>query len=181
MAQAAARREPAGQEPTGQEPGGIADLAIYAMPGHLIRRMHQVSAALFEGEVARLGVELTPVQYATLHALEVAPGIDQITLAQAIAYDPVTIGGVLQRLEGKGLIRREIAATDRRARCLYLEPAGAELLARVTPAVQAVQRAMLQGLAPDERETLCRLLAKTLAAVGGESRAPFKPLKRTPR
>lgn len=154
------------------------DLPIYAMPGHLIRRMHQVSTAIFEAEVSHLGFDLTQVQYAALLALKAAPGIDQVTLAQAIAYDPVTIGGVLLRLETKGLIRREIARADRRARCLFLEPAGAELLARVTPVVEALQDTMLQGLSIEERRRLKTLLAKALAAVGSESRAPFRPLPR---
>ena len=39
------------------------------------------------------------------------PGIDQARLATAIAFDRATTGGVIDRLEAKGLVRREIVKT----------------------------------------------------------------------
>lgn len=39
---------------------------VNTMPGHLIRRYHQASVAIFHARVAELGYDLTPVQYAAL-------------------------------------------------------------------------------------------------------------------
>lgn len=145
---------------------------MQSMPGHLIRRMHQAAQAIFDVEVARAGFDLTSVQYAALSVIDGQPGLDQARLASAIAFDRVTTGGVIDRLEAKGYVRREIAAEDRRARQLFLQPAGKRVLAGVTPVVLKVQGLMLQGLSAKEGEMLLRLLVKALDAVGDISRTP---------
>ena len=86
---------------------------LYAMPGHLVRRMHQASQAIFDAEVTTAGIDLTSVQFAALTMIAANPGIDQARLAAAISFDRATTGGVIDRLEAKGLVRREIVKTDR--------------------------------------------------------------------
>jgi MarR family transcriptional regulator, temperature-dependent positive regulator of motility len=149
-------------------------LEIYSMPGHLIRRLQQASAAIFDNEIRQAGFDLTPVQFASLTMIAANPGLDQATLAQGIAYDRVTIGGVVDRLEQKGLVRREIAAKDRRARNLYLQPLGERVLAEARPVVVRVQEAILRGLSDAENEQFCLLLRKALDTVGNVSRTPIK-------
>ena len=151
---------------------------LYTMPGHLIRRMHLASTAIFDIETRKEGLELTSVQFAALAVIDASPGLDQATLASAIAYDRVTIGGVIDRLEQKGLVRREIAKGDRRSRRLHLQPAGKTVLARVTPLVRQAQGAMLTGLSEKESALLLRLLRKALDAVGDTSRTQLRPLPR---
>lgn len=143
---------------------------IYGMPGHLLRRMHQASQAIFDTEIAAAGYDLTSVQYAALTVIAARPGLDQATLARAIAFDRPTTGGVVDRLEAKGLVRRENDPNDRRARRLYLQPTGKVTLDGVTPVVRRAQQLMLQGLSAPERSTLMRLLTKALSAVGDVAR-----------
>ena len=69
--------------------------SLHDLPGHLIRRLHQISVSTFTAETAAEGFDLTQVQYAALFTLRGHPGIDQATLAGLIAYDRVTIGGVV--------------------------------------------------------------------------------------
>ena len=159
---------------TGSAQQAIAEM--HGMPGHLIRRMHQASQAIFDGEMARRGYDLTPVQYAALSVIAERPGLDQATLATQIAFDRATTGGVIDRLESKGLVRREVDRADRRARRLYIETAGVEVLSRVTPYVRDVQDRMLQGLNPAERTALLGLLGKALDAVGEISRQSARNL-----
>jgi MarR family transcriptional regulator, temperature-dependent positive regulator of motility len=151
-------------------------LEIYGMPGHLIRRMHQASTAIFAAETSKAGYDLTPVQYAALTAIQAFPGLDQATLASAIAHDRVTIGGVIDRLEQKGLVRRKIVKGDKRSRRLHLQPRGEEALKRVTPIVRQLQDIILQGLSERERVVFVELLSKALDAVGDLSRAPLRPV-----
>lgn len=153
-----------------EDDAGAADIPIYRMPGYLIRRMHQASQAVFDAEVAAAGFDLTPVQFAALTVIAARPGLDQATVANAIAFDRATTGGVIDRLEGKGLVRRIVAEGDRRARRLYVEPAGRATLATVTPIVERSQARLLAGLAQDEALTLLRLIGKVIASV--ESREP---------
>ena len=135
---------------------------LYGMPGHLIRSMNQISTSVFAAETAKAGFDLTPVQFAALKVIRANPGLDQATLANAIAYDRVTIGGVIDRLEGKGLVRREIAKGDRRSRRLHLQAEGEKLLRGVEPVVLQAQVKILQGLSEKDRAGLMRLMRKAL-------------------
>ena len=148
------------------------DLEMLAMPGHLIRRLHQSSQAIFYSLVCAAGHDLTSVQFAALSVIAAQPGLDQATLANLIAFDRATTGGVVDRLEAKGFVRRETPKTDRRTRNLYLEPAGQEALEAVMPLARKAQEAMLEGLNQAERQTLVRLLGKALAVVGDANRKP---------
>ena len=127
-------------------------------PGHLIRRAHQVSIALFSEELSQFDV--TSVQFAMLNALLSEPGMDQVTLAQRVVFDAATSGSVIARLEAKGWVRRELDATDRRRRLLWLTPEGRKALARMNKPAQRVQERLLQPLSPTERTQLLTLLRK---------------------
>lgn len=149
-------------------------LDVHSMPGHLIRRMHQASQAIFDTEMARTGHDLTSVQFAALAAVAAQPGLDQATLASVIAFDRVTTGGVIDRLEAKGLVRREIAKGDRRSRRLHVEAQGTQVLHSVRPIVLEVQEKMMAGLSPAERTAFLELLQKALDAVGDVRRVAAK-------
>ncbi|MBS8225380.1 MarR family winged helix-turn-helix transcriptional regulator [Vannielia litorea] len=147
---------------------------IQHIPGHLIRRLNQIAVAVFTDHVAEAGLELTPVQFAVLSTLSETQGLGQAALAGAVAHDKVTIGGVLDRMEQKGLVSRRISPRDRRAREISLTPEGAALLARAKPVIHALQEDILAGLDPAERETFLALLQKATEAGNALSRAPLK-------
>ncbi|PCD76723.1 MarR family winged helix-turn-helix transcriptional regulator [Pseudothioclava arenosa] len=135
---------------------------IETLPGHLIRRMQQLAVATFAAETHAAGFDLTPVQFAALVTLEKNPGIEQATLAALIAYDRVTIGGVITRLEARGFLERCVSKSDRRARSLHITERGTALLRTVWPAVRRAQDTMLSNLDPTERDTLLALLGKAI-------------------
>lgn len=141
-------------------------------PGHLARRFQQIAVAVFHAEVGAVGSDLTPVQYAALVEIATNPGIDQATLAGRIAFDRATMTGVIDRLEKKAFLVREVSGADRRARVLHITDAGRALLARIEPAVEAAQRIMLSGLTAAEAAEFMRLLAKAVEGSNDLSRAP---------
>ena len=57
---------------------------LYTKPGHLIRRAHQISSALFAEECGAF--DLTSVQYAALVAIRTNPGVDATRLSSLIAF-----------------------------------------------------------------------------------------------
>ena len=132
------------------------------MAGHLIRRLHQHSTQLFVQRTRAAGFDLPSVQFAALDGIERQPGIDQASLAAAISFDRATIGGVIDRLEQKGLVERVVSAQDRRARQLRLTAAGAQLLAACRPVVEALQAEILAPLSAAERKSLLALARKAL-------------------
>jgi MarR family transcriptional regulator, temperature-dependent positive regulator of motility len=143
-------------------------------PGHLARRFQQIAVSVFVAEAEAAGYDLTPVQYAALAAVKAHKGIDQATLAGLIAYDRTTIGGVVDRLEQKGLVSRRVSKEDRRARVLEITAAGKRTLVGIEPAVAAAQKAMLRGLDASESVQLLRLLRKAIDASNELSRAPMR-------
>ena len=136
------------------------ELEIATLPATLIRRLHQISVARFATVMSAAGLDLTPVQYTAIAALDARPGIDQATLSGLIGYDRATLGKVVERLEIKQLVQRDICPEDRRARRLRLTERGQSLFAAARPNVEAIQPEILSNLTPEEREALVRLLTK---------------------
>jgi len=133
------------------------------MAGHLIRRLQQVSFHIFQQQMEEAGYNLTPVQFATMQALKSNPGIDQAQVAAMIAYDRATIGGVIDRLEQKNYVSRVVSRRDRRAREVSLTDEGLQILNKVYPVVEALQKDILDKLSDAEREQLLALMKKALA------------------
>jgi DNA-binding MarR family transcriptional regulator len=132
------------------------------MAGHLIRRLHQQSTQVFQAQTQAAGFDLTSVQFAALDAISQQPGIDQSGLAASIGFDRATIGGVIDRLEGKGLVQRSLSEQDRRARQLQLTPEGLRLLLAVRPVVEALQAEILAPLSRAERASFVALATKAV-------------------
>jgi len=143
-----------------------AHMDLHRMAGHLIRRMQQRSSQVFKTRCQAAGYDLTSVQFAALDALHHHPGIGQAKLAELIAYDRATIGGVVERMEKKGLVRREVSARDRRARVLALTPRGTQVFHDMLPLVEDLQTDILAALTPEERQTYLDLSRKVLARAG---------------
>jgi DNA-binding MarR family transcriptional regulator len=145
--------------------------SLFHMPGHLIRRLNQQSSAVFQERVKEAGYDVTSVQFAALDTLEKNPNLDQAGLAKRIGYDRATIGGVVKRLEAKGLVGRTPDPDDRRAFRLALSAEGTALLARLRPVVIALQEDILPDLTSEERAVLLGLMKKALVGknVAGQS------------
>jgi MarR family transcriptional regulator, lower aerobic nicotinate degradation pathway regulator len=153
-------------EPTG-------DKRLIEMPGHLIRRLQQISFALFLNEAKAFDV--TPVQYAALVAINDHPGIDQTALCNMIAFDRSTIGGVVGRLQKKKLINRVNGAHDRRTKSLHITPAGRRLIHDIAPAVRSTQRLILAPLEAGQRSAFMEMLKHLVHLNNAHSRAPLRP------
>ncbi|ARV17158.1 Transcriptional regulator HosA [Curvibacter sp. AEP1-3] len=136
-------------------PAVSASIPLQAEPGHLIRRAHQLAVGTF---AKTHGKQITPVQYAVLRALQDAPGMDQVTLADRVALDTSTTADIAARLDAKGWIVRELL--PRRQRALRLTPEGEAVLAEMLPRVAPMYGQLLDALEPAEREEFLRLLRK---------------------
>lgn len=148
------------------------DSRLLAMPGHLIRRLQQISFALFVDQAKAF--EITPVQYAAMVGINNHPGIDQTALCNIVALDRSTVGDVVGRLEKKRLIKRLNGSVDRRTKSLYITPAGRKLIKDLEPAVQSTQRLILAPLRASERGAFLRMLQELVHLNNEHSRAPLR-------
>jgi DNA-binding MarR family transcriptional regulator len=147
-----------------------ASLTLSELPGHYIRRLQQIAVGVFMDETQAFG--LTPVQFAALNAVMAQPDMDQRTLAAGIGFDASTIGGVVDRLEARGWVARQVSPEDRRARLLRVTPQGQQLLADVSQAVLKTQDRILRPLPQAQRQEFLRMLKVLVDANNEASRAP---------
>jgi DNA-binding MarR family transcriptional regulator len=143
---------------------------ISDLPGHLIRRLQQIAVAAFYEQTALF--EITPVQFAALQTIRENPSIDQRSLSGAIALDASTTGGVIDRLEKRGLIKRTQAVHDRRVKQLRVTPSGTKLLRQLRPHVMRTQVRILAPLRSRESREFLRLLEILVDKNNLLSRAP---------
>lgn len=135
---------------------------LKTLPGHLLRRVHQISSAIFSEEMA--AYELTSVQFMALVAIADLPEMDATRLSELVDFDKATIGGVIERLERKGLIERQRSAEDKRIKILAATPAGRALIKVSMNKVERVQKRLLAPLPAREQKQLMQLLEKLIAA-----------------
>lgn len=157
-------------ENNGENAGPPALVDIASQPGHYIRRLHQISVAIFLQETEAFGV--TPVQYAALQTVSNQPRIDQRTLARTIGLDTSTIAGVIDRLEARGLLVRSASPEDRRVRQLTLTATARKLLADMGPPIARAQELILGPLSEEDQREFTRMLRQLVIANNELSRAP---------
>lgn len=144
---------------------------FYSRPGHLIRRLNQISVALFLEEAGDLG--LTNVQFAALNMVREMPGIDQVTLSDRIAIDRTTIVKVLDRLVEKGFVTRDRSKEDRRTNVLNITRSGSAVLSKILPRLDVSDARILEPLEPGDRDKFMEMLTRLVHVNNTFSRAPL--------
>jgi len=144
---------------------------FYSRAGHLIRRLNQISVAIFLEETAALG--LTTVQYAALNIIERQPGIDQVTLSRMVAIDKTTLVKVLNRLVEKEVITRRVSAADRRRLELAVTAKGREIVRKIIPLIDQCERRILAPLNKDDRRKFLEMASRLVHVNNVYSRAPM--------
>ena len=148
-------------------------MRLYARPGFLLRRAHQISAAVFESECRELG--LTPAQFGVLTILKSHPGLGQSSLARALGFDKVTVLRVLRGLESRGLVERSPARDNKRNMCVNLSEEGLSVLQQAQRPAERAYRRLLGPLNREQQEQLIHLLQLLTGELEDEARAAFVP------
>jgi DNA-binding MarR family transcriptional regulator len=146
---------------------------LYARPGFLLRRAHQISAAVFEDECRGLG--LTPAQFGVLTVLKTHPGLGQSSLARALGFDKVTVLRVLRGLETRGLVERGPAPDNRRNMCVDLTKEGRAVLQQAQRPAERAYKRLLAPLDAGQQEQLIDLLQLLTGELEDDARAAFVP------
>jgi DNA-binding MarR family transcriptional regulator len=142
-------------------------------PGFLLRRAHQISAAVFEDECRELA--LTPAQFGVLTVLQAHPGLGQSSLARALGYDKVTVLRVLRGLETRGLVTRAPAAGNKRNVSVAITAHGATVLAQAQKSAEKAFKRLLAPLDKVQQAQLLALLQLLTDELEDDARAAFVP------
>jgi DNA-binding MarR family transcriptional regulator len=136
------------------------DMPLWARPGYLLRRLHQIHYALFFEECDEF--DITPVQYGLLTTLSLNPDLDQNSIGRELGIDRTNVADVLARLARRGLLERHRSKEDKRMVLARLTPAGQRITDQMYAAMLRAQNRLLAPLSADERkafiDTLLRLI-----------------------
>jgi DNA-binding MarR family transcriptional regulator len=101
--------------------------------------------------------ELSPVQCHVLHLLQPDQPIPMGRLAETLGCDASNVTGLVDRLEARGLVRRQPSSEDRRVKVLQLTATGARLRAQLLRRV-TTESCRLSALSATDRRALVRIL-----------------------
>ena len=124
--------------------------------GYLVHEVARLYRRRFEDEARIHGVTLP--QWRALAEIHRQEGISQVALAGYIDTDPMTISGILDRLDKRGLVERFTDPNDSRARLARLTPEGHALVDMARNVGRELQDASLEGLSEEERKRLAAQL-----------------------
>jgi MarR family transcriptional regulator for hemolysin len=88
----------------------------------------------------------TRAQWAVLVRLQRCEGVKQSELAEALDLAPITLGRLIDKLTGAGLVERRDDASDRRAHRLYLTEKAAPALLSLGALAEDLMGKALAGL-----------------------------------
>ncbi|MFT8242830.1 MarR family winged helix-turn-helix transcriptional regulator [Roseomonas sp. BN140053] len=147
--------------PAGADPGDLTDGPLARHVGFLLRLAQQ---RIFEEFHRRFGsTGLTPARYSVLALVGTHPGTRQVAVAGALQIKQPNLAVLITAMAADGLVERRTDASNRRANGLFLTPAGAALLARVRPQVEAMEAEFCAGLGPGQQDALLATLRTLLA------------------
>ncbi|WP_235439694.1 MarR family winged helix-turn-helix transcriptional regulator [Paenibacillus sp. DMB20] len=109
--------------------------------------------------------DITPEQWSMLSRISENEGLKQKEVAARADKDQPTTTRILDLLEKKGLIRREISPNDRRAFLLRMTEAGHELLASTSEIEKECGRLITEGIDPKEMEIFWDIISRMNANI----------------
>lgn len=131
--------------------------------GYLVNRLAQTIAREIDRRMADLG--LTDAQWKPLLLLRQGTCLTAADLSRMACHDTGAVTRLLDRLEGKGLIRRVRSESDRRIVNLELTEEGLQVSAEVPKILANLANHVLAGFSPDEFTVFRDLLSRALSNV----------------
>jgi MarR family transcriptional regulator, organic hydroperoxide resistance regulator len=135
-------------------------LAPYSI-GYRIKLLSQLITRNFTEKLEPFG--LTPFHWLVLCCLWQEDGLPTSSIGDRLKQVGGTLTGVLDRMEERGLVRRERDSDDRRIWRIWLTNAGKELERVLPPIAAELRDETMQGLSLADREVFSRILNHAIA------------------
>ena len=111
-------------------------------------------------------VALEPRHFVVMRAVDSISRPSQQLLADRLHIPASSMVGVIDQLEERGLVTRELDLADRRVHVVVLTEEGRALLARAMEVAMGIEMSVCAGLGSDEREALLSLLERVATNLG---------------
>jgi MarR family transcriptional regulator, 2-MHQ and catechol-resistance regulon repressor len=117
----------------------------------LIRELVRAYQALYNYSALHIReLGLTPSQFDVISTLGNTPGMSMNKLGEKTLITKGTLTGIIDRLEQKGLVRREVPEENRRSFTIVLTTEGEKVFEEVFPAHIAYLKQRFEDLNPQE-------------------------------
>ncbi|MFT3907701.1 MAG: MarR family winged helix-turn-helix transcriptional regulator [Steroidobacteraceae bacterium] len=146
-----------------ESPAIVADvngaaISLGPLPDFLGYALRRAQMTVFESFTRMLAqFQLKPGDFGVLIVIDHNPGLRSTDVCNALGFQKANFAPLLQRLEGRNLVKRVSSPSDRRAQSLQLTAAGRKLLARALQVHAEHEQDMLGNL---DREAVSRLIVQ---------------------
>lgn len=128
--------------------------------GYRIKILSQLMGRHFQEKLDPY--DLTPFHWLVLCCLWEQDGMSTSELCDRLRQVGGTLTGVVDRMEERGLVRRERDSTDRRVWRIWLTQEGQELEEVLPPLAWELCEETMQGFSSEEREVLSRWISQMI-------------------
>jgi DNA-binding MarR family transcriptional regulator len=135
-------------------------LAPYSL-GYKIKLLSQLLTRKFTDQLEPFG--LTPFHWLVLCCLWQEDGLPTSSIGEKLQQVGGTLTGVLDRMEERGLVRRERDTHDRRIWRIWLTDAGKELEKVLPPIAAELRDEAMRGISAADRELFSQLLNRAIS------------------
>ncbi len=129
--------------------------------GYRIKLLSMLLSRMFQERLEPFG--LTPFHWVVLCCLWQEDGLATSTIGERLQQVGGTLTGVLDRMEERGLVRRERDCRDRRIWRIWLTDAGKDLEEILPPIALEIRQKAMAGISEADQELLSKLIDKAIA------------------
>ena len=151
------------------------DVNLRATWGYLVQEIAKLLKRRFEEAAKDYGVTLP--QWRVLAQIGLGRDSRQASLAASIDVDAMTMSGILDRLDKRGLITRMPDPTDSRAKIAAITPEGEEVVYSAREIGLRLLEEASRGLSKKDQDQLKALLEKIRDNLQGEDVARIRELQ----
>ena len=145
--------------------GGLGEERLHQILGYQLAQAAIVTYGVFEALVG-IPLKLRPVEYTILMLVKENAGVSPAQLSKALEVTRPNISVWIDKLESRGLVKREKNANDGRGQLLRTTEKGGSLAAKATRMLIDGERSAFSTLTPVEQMMLTELLHKLARARG---------------
>ena len=128
--------------------------------GFLVHDVSRMRRTLFDLQMKPLGVTRSQWSLLAFLSRDGRDGATQVDVAREMDVSKVTVGGLIDRLESSGHVRRELDANDRRTRRIFITDKGFETIKQMQTVGAIANKSILEGVSDRDLQITEKVLAK---------------------
>lgn len=143
--------------------------------GFLLNDLARLYRAEFERRIEAEATPVTPAEARALAHLARSGAVRQVRLAESLRISPMSLSGLLDRLESAGLVARTDDPEDRRAKIVELTRRADAVLATIVAAGRRTEAVARRGISDSDWRRLKQLAIAVRANLGETRTADAEP------